>query len=370
MIQTNTFLLNTFCAGAFLVFLLLGIHFLCFKRSRISRQNFRVLSGVLLIALSFHTLFIDYETQLDSAISANNLRMVIVLLSFVAVMINVTYMLYSTKGSKGEELESNDIEEEPATSTVEQPKASVAEQPQQNLVPQSSQNVEQPFLVPTEKPNEPSGQPTEVVTEQVIRPSEQPTKQPTEQPAAQPDEVVAEQPEEVVAEQTVEQPSVQETTEPATQDEDVEPENKDANETVPTAETQLVASEEEHEEEEVKESHHIDNASIDDLIFFQKVEALMASKRLFCEQDINREQIAFAVGTNRTYLARSIKNATGKTFLEYITDLRTSYAATLLTTTNEPLDVIGTIAGFGSKSAYYRAFSAAYGCSPSEYRKR
>lgn len=110
--------------------------------------------------------------------------------------------------------------------------------------------------------------------------------------------------------------------------------------------------------------------NMDDLIFFQRLEAVMMKKRLFSEQDITREQIAAEVGTNRTYLIRSIKLATGMTFNEYITNLRVNYAATLLTSSDEPLEYIGTIAGFRSKSAYYRAFAAANHCTPAEYRNR
>ena len=113
----------------------------------------------------------------------------------------------------------------------------------------------------------------------------------------------------------------------------------------------------------------IEDPGIDDFYFFQKVEALMVNEQLYCEPDLSREDVAAAIGTNRTYLARSIKSATGKTFSEYITSFRTVYAAKLLTTTDEPLDMIGTLVGFRSRSAYYRAFSAAYGCSPSDYRK-
>lgn len=113
----------------------------------------------------------------------------------------------------------------------------------------------------------------------------------------------------------------------------------------------------------------LEDPGIDDFYFFQKVEALMVNEQLYCEPDLSREDVAAAIGTNRTYLARSIKSATGKTFSEYITSLRTVYAAKLLTTTDEPLDMIGTLVGFRSRSAYYRAFSAAYGCSPSDYRK-
>ena len=126
---------------------------------------------------------------------------------------------------------------------------------------------------------------------------------------------------------------------------------------------------EEKEPEDETEVETLDNPSVDDLLFFQKVEVLMVRDLLFCEQELSRDEVASAIGTNRTYLARSIKTATGKTFSEYITDLRTSYAAKLLTTTDEPLDLIGTLSGFRSKSAYYRAFAAAYNCSPSDYRK-
>lgn len=141
-------------------------------------------------------------------------------------------------------------------------------------------------------------------------------------------------------------PSEPETTIPE-QEPESEPENEDDQEAV----------------------EQLENPNVDDFLFFQKVEALMVNELLFCEQDLSREALATAIGTNRTYLARSIKSSTGKTFSEYITDLRTAYAAKLLTTTDEPLDLIGTLVGFRSKSSYYRAFSAAFNCSPSEYRR-
>ncbi|MDD5820090.1 MAG: helix-turn-helix transcriptional regulator [Bacteroidales bacterium] len=146
-----------------------------------------------------------------------------------------------------------------------------------------------------------------------------------------------------------------------------EAEVEEANlEQVKEEEEEEVSVREEEEEENVEQ---LENPNVEDFLFFQKVEALMVNEKLFCEQELSREAVATAIGTNRTYLARSIKSATGKTFSEYITDLRTAYAAKLLSTTDEPLDLIGTLAGFRSKSAYYRAFTAAYGCSPTEYRK-
>jgi len=126
----------------------------------------------------------------------------------------------------------------------------------------------------------------------------------------------------------------------------------------------------EPEEEENGNIQPLEELSEEDLMFFQRVEALMVNEKLFCEQDLSREDVATAIGTNRTYLARSIKCATGQTFSEYITSLRVNYAATLLTTTDEPLDSIGDQVGFRSKSTYYRAFGEAHGCTPSEYRRK
>lgn len=157
------------------------------------------------------------------------------------------------------------------------------------------------------------------------------------------------------------------------------PERKESiSEDVPSPEDEIAAEGEvipeeglpaESEEEQEESVEQLENPNVDDFLFFQKVEALMVNEMLFCEQELSREALATAIGTNRTYLARSIKSATGKTFSGYITDLRTAYAAKLLTTTDEPLDLIGSLVGFRSKSAYYRAFSAAYNCSPSEYRR-
>ncbi|MDD6151192.1 MAG: helix-turn-helix transcriptional regulator [Bacteroidales bacterium] len=127
--------------------------------------------------------------------------------------------------------------------------------------------------------------------------------------------------------------------------------------------------EEIEEDDEDDDSQQLEEPNMDDFIFFQKVEALMVNEKLFCEQELSREDVAAAIGTNRTYLVRSIKTATGKTFSSYITDLRVNYAAKLLTSSDEPLDLIATLVGFRSKSAYYRAFSAAFNCSPAEYRR-
>lgn len=111
-------------------------------------------------------------------------------------------------------------------------------------------------------------------------------------------------------------------------------------------------------------------APTEELASFQKLESLMLNKQLFCNPKISRDEVARELGTNRTYLTRDIKKFTGLTFNEYITELRIKYAAKLLTSTNDKLDTVSSIAGFRSRSTFYRAFSAKLGCTPFEYRQK
>lgn len=327
----NTFILNLFCTGAFCLFLLLGILSLTFSKTFGTVKTYQKLSGITLLLLAIHVLFLDYEVNVGQLASIPYIRAGIVLIDLIIV---VSYIaLVVVKYNKARKANKEQIVAQRSSSNK-----NVSE----TVVKNSSVTVAEP------KTTAPA------VKETTVAETPKVESEPVANAAVADSEQMPQQ-----AESVNEKPETEQPNESDASEQEIQPTEEPISETPAATEA-----------EEPTEDTPIDNSNIEDLIFFQKVEHLMAQKRMFCEQDISREQIAAAIGTNRTYLARSIKNATGKTFLEYITDLRTSYAATLLTTTNEPLDVIGTIAGFGSKSAYYRAFSAAYGCSPSEYRKK
>jgi len=301
------FILNTFCTGAFIIILLVGLLLCCLKKTLFTAKNLQKYCGMILLLLSAHLLFFVYQAYAGQMTTIKYHGFGLALLD-IAVIVYIVIRSFATN----------------------------EENPQETAAPKQAPAT---FVQTVEK-----------AAESVV----------TEEPATQPEE---ETPTEVVAEVAVVE------TEKATE-EAVETTEEDAEKAVETeTTTENVQDDDDDAQDEADDVQQLQDTSIEDLIFFQKVESLMAQKRLFCEEDISRDSIAMAIGTNRTYLTRSIKNATGKTFLEYITDLRTSYAATLLTTTNEPLDMIGTLVGFRSKSTYYRAFAAAFGCSPSEYRK-
>lgn len=104
---------------------------------------------------------------------------------------------------------------------------------------------------------------------------------------------------------------------------------------------------------------------------FYQLEVMMKEKKLFCSPSLTRKGLADLLGTNESYLAEAIRQyAEGKTVKEYITGHRLRYVCHLLSTQRTlTVDAAGDMAGFNSRSTYYRLFREAYGLTPAEFRK-
>lgn len=97
---------------------------------------------------------------------------------------------------------------------------------------------------------------------------------------------------------------------------------------------------------------------------------LMQEKRCFCDANCNATSLAKELGTNRTYLAEAVRlYENGVTVLEYINNLRLEYAAQLLTDSPYRITEIEYMAGFSSRTTFYRLFKEKYGLSTSEFRR-
>ena len=103
---------------------------------------------------------------------------------------------------------------------------------------------------------------------------------------------------------------------------------------------------------------------------FEEIETYIEQNEVFRDSTLNRESLAKALNTNEIYIAKAIKQITGKTFVEYINQYRLEYSRQrLLAEISEPVKVILQDAGFSSDTSFYRLFKEAYGMSSSEMRQ-
>ena len=74
--------------------------------------------------------------------------------------------------------------------------------------------------------------------------------------------------------------------------------------------------------------------------------------------------------TSKAHLGRLFKLNTGKTYIEYVSELRLQKACEMLTKTQFPVTEITTRVGYTDHSSFRRKFKAQYGISVTEYRKQ
>ena len=93
-------------------------------------------------------------------------------------------------------------------------------------------------------------------------------------------------------------------------------------------------------------------------------------KRGYIRPGLTIEDVAGALGTNRTYLAAYIKSTYHMPFREWIAGLRVEYAKQMLVQHPEQTVAAASEAsGFLSLSYFTKIFAEKEGCPPSKWRK-
>ncbi|MGO4695231.1 helix-turn-helix domain-containing protein [Paenibacillus sp. 2TAB26] len=86
--------------------------------------------------------------------------------------------------------------------------------------------------------------------------------------------------------------------------------------------------------------------------------------------ELTLSQLASMFHMNETYLSGLFKQNAGVTFSDYLTRLRMTRAAELLSGTDLKLTDIAMLVGYSSSSYFSTSFKKYYGCSPKEYREK
>lgn len=101
---------------------------------------------------------------------------------------------------------------------------------------------------------------------------------------------------------------------------------------------------------------------------WQQISYLMDIKEYWRNPDTSVETISKAIGTNRIYVARIIKDHTGMSFNDYMNSRRVEYMATMLRQNSEiNQKTLFFAAGFRSYPTAHRNFTKFKGCSPTDY---
>ena len=86
--------------------------------------------------------------------------------------------------------------------------------------------------------------------------------------------------------------------------------------------------------------------------------------------DISLEDVADSVYLTPGYFSKLFMRISGKSFIRYLTEQRVEHAKLLLATTDQSVTEVAFASGFGSFSAFSRAFRACCEMTPREFRKQ
>lgn len=84
--------------------------------------------------------------------------------------------------------------------------------------------------------------------------------------------------------------------------------------------------------------------------------------------NLNAAMAAETFGISKKYVSQFLKDQTGKSFNEYVEELRLTHAMTLLRTTDLSITEISANCGFSTQNTFYKAFRRRYDLSPSAVR--
>ncbi|MDF2667988.1 MAG: transcriptional regulator, AraC family [Paenibacillus sp.] len=92
--------------------------------------------------------------------------------------------------------------------------------------------------------------------------------------------------------------------------------------------------------------------------------------REHASEPLTLQSVADTLYMNANYFSKLFKDSTGKTFIEYVTEVRMDQACRLLRETDKTIIGIASLSGFGQKLNLIRAFKKTFGITPTEYRNQ
>ena len=94
----------------------------------------------------------------------------------------------------------------------------------------------------------------------------------------------------------------------------------------------------------------------------------MEEQQPYLNSELKVQDVADALGTNRTYVSNCIRNQRGCSFSQFVNTYRIEYAQQLLRQyPDKKIAEVSLDSGFSTESSFFRAFKAATGMAPKEW---
>lgn len=103
------------------------------------------------------------------------------------------------------------------------------------------------------------------------------------------------------------------------------------------------------------------------------VDNFLKKLKQYCNDNItdaNIHDFSEKLNYSVQYVAKKIRQVTGKTFVSYLQDCRCEFALKLIIETNLPIGEIINRCGYSNESYFRKIFLQKYGCNPLKYRKK
>lgn len=117
-----------------------------------------------------------------------------------------------------------------------------------------------------------------------------------------------------------------------------------------------------------------DYAEIKKMTINQRVYSLHVQKAIdYIEkniaEDLSLDQVVDYLKLNKTYFCKLFKENTGKTFSQYVNQVRIEYSKKLLEDTNMSILDVALAVGYNNSNYFHKAFKERLGITPYNYRQ-
>ena len=107
----------------------------------------------------------------------------------------------------------------------------------------------------------------------------------------------------------------------------------------------------------------------------QRIDKIMREQALYTNSHLTIQDLASAVGSNRTYVSNTINRNCAQSFSQYVARYRVEHAQTILrdaryTSDHEAITDAIALSGFTSDQTFYRVFKDITGLTPLQYRQQ